>query len=263
MDRLRLPTFRSFPRTRESRAAKTESAGCAPGSPLSPGRAGIICLIILSSTAALAQTPATLGDSAKAVLGTWEFSNADRDKICTAVFTSDRTAVGFKVEFDKNCGSLFPLVNDVAGWTYPENDLLNLLNADGRALVEFSEVEDGIFEAPTPGVGVLFLQNPAAAGSPPKPPEQLAGDWAIVPGSGAPLCVVTLATAAVQDGLAITIKPGCDPAIARLNWSLWRIDRDELMLVPARGNPWRFEEVDANTWRRVPETADALLLVRQ
>jgi hypothetical protein len=210
-----------------------------------------------------AQTPPVLGDSAKAVIGTWEFSNADRDKICTAVFSGDRTVVGFKVEFDKNCASLFPLVNDVAGWTYPENDLLNLLNAGGKALVEFSEVEDGIFEAPTPGVGVLFLQNPAAAGPPPKPPEQLAGDWAIVPGNGAPLCIVTLATAAAQDGLAITIKPGCDPAIARLNWTLWRIDRDELMLVPARGKPWRFEEVDANTWRRVPESANAMMLVRQ
>jgi hypothetical protein len=210
-----------------------------------------------------AQTPPVLGESAKAVIGTWEFSNADRDKICTAVFSGDRTAVGFKVEFDKNCGSLFPLVNDVAGWTYPENDLLNLLNAEGRALIEFSEVEDGIFEAPTPGVGVLFLQNPAAAGAPPKPPEQVAGDWAIMRGNGPPLCQVTLAATAVPDGLAITVKPGCDPAIARLNWRLWRIDRDELMLVSESGNPWRFEEVDAKTWRRVPESMSAYTLVRQ
>ena len=81
--------------------------------------------------------------------------------------------------------------------------------------------------------------------------------------NGAPLCVLTLAATAVQDGLAITVKPGCDPAIARLNWTLWRIDRDELMLVSARGNPWRFEEVDANTWRRVPESVAAFTLVRQ
>ena len=54
-------------------------------------------------------------------------------------------------------------MNDIAGWTYPNNDLLKLLDAQGRPLVEFSEVEDGIFEAPTPGVGVLFLQAPAAA----------------------------------------------------------------------------------------------------
>jgi hypothetical protein len=223
----------------------------------------LIGLAVLAAAPASAQTPAALGDSAKAVVGTWEFSNADRDKICTVTFKSDRTPGGFEVEFDKNCGNLFPLVNDVVAWKFPENDLLRLLDADGRSLVEFSEVEDGIYEAPTPGVGVLFLQSPAAAGPPPKPPEQVAGDWAIVRGSGPPLCQLTLATTAAQDGLAITIKPGCDPAIARLNLTRWRIDRDELMLVPARGNPLRFEAVDAKTWRRIPETADAILLVRQ
>jgi len=217
--------------------------------------------------ATLAQTPAAqstiLGDSAKAMIGSWEFSNADRDKICTATFKSDPTKVGFKIEFDKNCAELFPLVSGVAGWTFPENDLLRLVDAQGKALVEFSEVEDGIYEAPTPGLGVLFLQNAAAAAPPPKPPEQVAGEWAIVRGNGKPLCRLTLATAAVQDGLALSVKPGCDPAIARLNLVQWRIDGDEVMLVPSRGNPWRFEEVDAKTWRRVPETADAITLVRQ
>src|ERR1019366_2628788 len=197
------------------------------------------------------------------MIGAWEFSNADRDKICTITLKPDPVPVGFKAEFDKNCGTLFPLVNDIAGWNFPENDLLRLLDAQGKSLVEFSEVEDGIYEAPTPGVGVLFLQNAAAAAPVSKPPEQVAGDWAVVHGSGAPLCHLTLATMAAQDGLALTVKPGCDPAIARLNLTLWRIDRDELMLVPARGNPWRFEEVDANTWRRIPEGADAIMLVRQ
>ena len=144
------------------------------------------------------------------MIGTWEFSNADRDKICTATFKSDPTKVGFKVEFDKNCAELFPLVSDVAGWTFPDNDLLRLLDAQGKALVEFSEVEDGIYEAPTPGLGVLFLQNAAAAGPPPKPPEQVAGDWAIMRGSGAPLCRLTLATTALRDGFCLTVKPGCD-----------------------------------------------------
>ena len=229
-------------------------------------RLALIALALLGTTgAAPAQTPATLGESAKAVIGSWEFSNADRDKKCTATFSGERNAVGFKVEFDANCASQFPLVADIVGWKFPDNDLLYLLDASGKALVEFSEVEDGIYEAPTPGVGVLFLQNAAAAAAapPPKPPEQVAGDWAIVRGNGAPLCRLTLATTAAQDGLALTVKPGCDPAIARLNLTLWRIDRDELMLVPTRGNPWRFEEVDAKTWRRVPETTDPIMLVRQ
>ena len=211
---------------------------------------------------ALAQ-PAGLCESAKRLIGTWEFSNADRDRICTATFKSDPTPFGFKIEFDSNCPSLFPLVREIAGWKFPENDLLYMVDSRGRIIVEFSEVEDGIFEAPTPGVGVLFLQNAAAAGAPPKPPEQLAGDWAIVRKAGAPVCSLTLAMTKASDGFAVAVKPGCEAAIARLNFAQWRIDRDQIMLVPSRGNPWRFEEVDNTTWRRVPESADQITLVRQ
>ena len=220
-------------------------------------------LALVVGGAAFAQSPPTLGNSAKAVIGTWEFSNADRDKICTATFKSDPTSVGFKVEFDKNCVNLFPIIADVAGWIFPDNDLLRFIDAQRKTLIEFSEVEDGIYEAPTPGLGVLFLQSAAAAGPPPKPPGEVAGDWAIVRGNGAPLCRLTLATAPAGDALALTVRPGCDASIARLNFSAWRIDRDELMLVPARGNPWRFEQVDNASWRRLPESGDQIMLVRQ
>ena len=74
------------------------------------------------------------------------------------------SAVGYALTFDANCPTLFPLVRQHCGLEISaENDLLYLVDAQGRALVEFSEVEDGIFEAPTPGTGVLFLQNPANA----------------------------------------------------------------------------------------------------
>jgi len=214
------------------------------------------------ANAALAQAPSPLGESAQRMIGSWEFSNADRDRTCTATFKGDRAPPGLKVEFDANCANLFPLVRDIAAWKFPDNDLLYLLDAKGKSVVEFSEVEDGIFEAPTPGVGVLFLQN-AAAGVPPRPPEQITGDWAIVRKSGSPVCILTLAISKASDGFAIAVKPGCDAAIARLNFTQWRIDSDQLMLVPARGNPWRFEEVDNTIWRRVPESADQITLVRQ
>jgi len=213
------------------------------------------------ASAALAQGPSSLGESAQRMIGSWEFSNADRDRTCTATFKSDQGPAGFKVEFDANCGNLFPLVRDIAGWKFPENDLLYLVDARGKSVVEFSEVEDGIFEAPTPGVGVLFLQNAAAAGAPPKPAEEVAGDWSIMRKS-VPVCGLTLAMTKVGDDLAVKVKPGCEAAITRLNLSRWRIDRDELLLLPARGNPWRFEEVDNVTWRRVPESADQITLVR-
>lgn len=227
--------------------------------------AGVVAfaLLVASVFPAAAQTPAALGDSAKGLLGNWEFSNADRDKICTATFKGDRTAVGFKVEFDSNCAGLFPLVNDVVGWTFPDNDLLRLVDAQGRALVEFSEVESGIYEAPTPGVGVLFLQNAAAAGGPPPTlPEQVAGNWIVMQGDKA-LCSLTLAATAVKDAFALTLKPGCDAGFVRLGFAQWRLDRGELMLLPARGNTWRFEEIDNVTWRRLSESVEQITLVKQ
>jgi hypothetical protein len=222
----------------------------------------IACAFAVSAAAqALAQT-ATLGDSAKALIGTWEFSNADRDKICSATFKSDATKLGFKVEFEKKCAELFPVVSDVAAWTFPDNDLLRFVDSQGKALVEFSEVEDGIYEAPTPGLGVLFLQKPGA-GSQPKPAEQIAGDWAVTRRGGPPICILTLSANAVKDGLALSVKPGCDAAIVRLNFTQWKLDDDELLLLPVRGTPWRFEDDDNNGWRRVPAGADQYTLTRQ
>jgi hypothetical protein len=209
---------------------------------------------------AMAQSP--MSDSGKALLGSWEFSNADRDKVCQATFKADATKAGFKVEFDADCATKFTLVNDVAGWTFPEGDLLRLVDAQGKTLVEFSEVESGIYEAPTPGVGVLFLQNAATVGPPPKPAEQVAGEWTVTR-RGAPVCGLTLSATPAKDAYTLIVKPGCDAAVTRLNFAQWRLDREELTLMPARGNPWRFEEVDNGTWRRTPETADQYMLVRQ
>ncbi len=81
--------------------------------------------------------------------------------------------------------------------------------------------------------------------------------------AGKPLCQFTLATDPAGDGMAIKIKPGCEPTLARLNFTQWKIDRDELMLMPAKGSAWRFGEADINSWRRVPEGANPYSLVRQ
>jgi protease inhibitor Inh len=233
-------------------------------------RAAGFAAILWAAAPAFAQAPQpaqpsvpTLGDSAKDLIGSWEFSNAERDKICTATFAGKRTKVGFEVTFNDGCNKLFPLVDDIGGWVFPDNDLLRLVDAEGRALIEFSEVEDGIYEAPTPGLGVLFLQNPAAAaGTPAKLPDQMAGDWTIRRGDK-PVCSVTLSITSEKDGLGLTVKPGCDQTIARLAFTVWRLDRGVLVFSPARGAAWRFEEIENDTWRRLPETADQITLVRQ
>lgn len=223
----------------------------------------IALVAIALGAPASAQTAPPLGESVKNMIGTWEFSNAERDKICTATFKSDPAKVGSKVEFDAKCAGLFPLVANIVGWKYPDNDLLYLLDAQGEALVEFSEVEDGIFEAPTPDVGVLFLQNPAAANPTTKPPEQVAGHWRLLRGNGAALCDFALTATPAKNGLALSVQPGCDAAIAKLAFRQWRLDKGELVLVPAKGASWRFVEIDDNSWAKVPESVDQIRLVRQ
>jgi Protease inhibitor Inh len=210
---------------------------------------------------AQAQTNATLSDSVKAMVGTWEFSNAERDKTCTAKFTTDPARIGFRVTFDADCAKLFPLVRQIVGWKFPQEDLLYMLDARGKALMEFSEVEDGIYEAPTPGLGVLFLQNAAAAAASPKSEPttgEVAGNWAVVRDDGTSICVLTLA----KGGLAVTAQPGCDPSIVKFNFTQWRMDQDELVLIPANGDTLRFEDADGN-WRQISDAAGQLLLVRQ
>lgn len=218
--------------------------------------------LALFAVPALAQSRPPLGDSARNMLGSWEFSSADRERLCTATFKPDAAAGGLKVEFDPNCAAAYPLVAGIAAWKFPDNDLLYLLDADGKALAEFSEVEDGIFEAPTPGAGVLFLQRPNAAGGPDAKPEDVAGDWIMRRGT-ATLCAFTLSTAPQGEGLSLAVKPGCAGSVAQLGFAQWRLDNGELLFVPARGQPWRFESAADNRWSRVPETADGFTLARQ
>jgi hypothetical protein len=223
----------------------------------------IIFGLVFLALAAVSAQAQTINEQAKAMLGTWEFSTAERDKICNITFKADRGASGYRVEFDAKCVADFPLLRDVAGWTYSDNDLLNFVDPRGKSLVEFSEVESGMYEAPTPGFGVLFLQNAAEAAVQPVPLERVTGDWALMRGPGKPLCVFTLTTDPADEGFAVRVKPDCDASIARLNLVRWRLDRDELLLMPVRGNTWRFEQEDANTWERVPETVNPYRLVRQ
>ena len=204
-----------------------------------------------------------INEQAKTMIGTWEFSNAERDKVCSVAFKADRAAAGYRLEFDPKCIDDFPLLRDVAGWTHPDNDLLSFVDARGKSMVEFSEVETGMYEAPTPGFGVLFLQNAADAGTQPVLLAQMTGDWALMRGAGKPLCTFTLTADPANEGFALTVKPDCDQTIARLRFVRWRLDRDELTIAPASGAAWRFLQEDPDNWERVPESANPYRLVRQ
>jgi hypothetical protein len=222
---------------------------------------GFILLAICCGEAA-AQPPGP-SDAAKAMAGTWEFTNADRDKTCTITLRIDPVAAGMRAEFDKACAAKFPFIGEVAAWTMAENDFLRLVDGKGGPVLEFSEVESGVYEAPRPGEGILFIQNAGAAGPQPRTAEEVTGEWTIVRGAGKPICALTLSNTAAGEDFAVRVRPPCDAFVTRFGPATWQMERGELLLKPAKGRPWRFEEQDATTWQRVPATADPVLLVRK
>jgi hypothetical protein len=232
-------------------------------------RCALLAAVLLTAGAlgAVAQAPTPVAaqpdDAAKAMVGTWEFTNADRDKTCTLTFRIDPAAAGMKLDFDRACAGLFPFIREISGWTFAEGDFLRLLDAKGTPVLEFSEVENKVFEAPRPGEGILFIQNAGASGPPARTAAEVTGDWTIQRRARRPICTLALTSTASGEDFAVRVAPPCDALVTRFGPATWQVERGELVLKNARGQVWRFEETDANTWSRVPATADPVLLVRK
>jgi hypothetical protein len=210
------------------------------------------------------QQPSQSGDPVADMIGPWELSNADHDKSCKLNFRKDTAPNGHKLDVDKNCPNVFPSTKDIVAWSIDNFGGLRLLDGNGEAVIELSGVEGGMFDGFKPEEGRYVLQAAAAVQT--RSADDLVGEWAIVRGAGKPICMLTLSNnpAAVGgDYLAIKVKPGCDALVTRFGPTAWRMDNSEVVLSSPRGQSWRFEENDLNTWQRVPETPDPFLLVRQ
>jgi len=205
-------------------------------------------------------------DAASAVVGSWEFSNADHDKVCHITFRAEAASSGGRrVDIDKNCPNLFPSTKKIAAWAIDDYGDLRLIDAQGDAVIELTQVEGGMYDGFSPEEGRYILQSAAAA--PLSSADDMVGDWAIARSPAKPICMLTLSNSPADPGaadvLTLKVKPGCDPSVVRFNPTGWRMQEGDLMLLSARGQSWQFEENDANTWQRVPESSDPILLVRQ
>jgi len=209
------------------------------------------------------QNPMAPSDPVSALVGgTWEFSNADHDRICKFNFRADTVPGGYKLDIDRNCPNLFPPTKTITAWSVDKYGSLRLLDSRGNAIIELSEVESGIYDGFDPQQGRYVMQSATAA--PVRSADDLVGEWAIARGTGQPICALTLDHASAGgDNYVLKVKPGCDAQVVRFGPVSWRISDGELVVSSSRGQTWRFEENDANTWQRVPETADPFLLVRQ
>ena len=221
--------------------------------------------IALATLLALAP-PARSQDTSslkKGMVGQWELSTTERSKTCVVTMKGDASPQGFKLELEPACAASLPFTKDITGWSVKGLDIVRLQDATGQSVIDFTEVESGIFEGLRTGEGVYILQNLAAARSLAKSMDQMIGDWAMVRGNGQTVCGLTLTnTEASQDNFQVFLKPKCDPTISAFAPTQWRLDHGQMILMSRTGQTWQFEADDNAQWRRVPDSADGLIMMR-
>jgi hypothetical protein len=199
----------------------------------------------------------------KDMVGQWELSTTERSKTCVVTLKSDSSPQGFKLELEPACAAALPFTRDIAAWSIKGLDIVRLQDAAGQPVIDFTEVESGIFEGLRQGEGVYILQNLAAARSLAKSMDQMIGDWSMVRGNGQTVCGLTLTnTEAGADNFQVFLKPKCDPAISAFAPTQWRLDHGQMILMSKNGQTWQFEADDNAQWRRVPDSADGLVMMR-
>jgi hypothetical protein len=220
-----------------------------------------LAMLTIVGSAASAQDAATLK---KDMIGQWELSTTERSRTCVVTLKGDTSPQGLKLDLEPGCATSLPFTKDISAWTIAGLDIVRLQNASGQPVIDFTEVESGIFEGRRENEGIYILQNLVAARSLAKSMDQMIGDWAFVRGNGQAICGITLTNTEVPpDNFQVFLKPKCDPAIASFRPKVWRLEHGEILLISASGEMWHFQADDNAQWRLVPDSANPLILVRQ
>lgn len=228
-------------------------------------RAGLCFALLLSGLASIAPAFAqTAADLTKTMIGQWELSTAGRDRTCVMTLRSDASPSGLRLDMEKECPTALPFTKEIAGWAVKGLDIVRLQNGRGEPVVDFTEVESGIFEGLRANEGVYLLQTLAAARALSRSADQLIGDWSIMRSNDRVVCALTLTnTDAGNNNFQVFVKPRCEAPVSVFAPVFWRLERGELLMTSAKGEIWRFEADDSAQWRRVPDSADPFVLVKR
>ena len=105
------------------------------------------------------QSPAQDASSLKkGMVGQWELSTTERSKTCVVTLKGDTTSQGMKLELEPGCASALPFSKEIAAWSIKGLDIVRLQDTSGQPVIDFTEVESGIFEGLRQGEGIYILQ---------------------------------------------------------------------------------------------------------
>jgi Protease inhibitor Inh len=220
----------------------------------------VLAALVVCASQLWAQDATTLK---KDMIGQWELSTTERSKTCVVTLKGDTTPQGLKLELEPACAAALPFTKEITAWSVKGLDIVRLQDAAGASVIDFTEVESGILEGLRQGEGIYILQNLAAARSLAKSMDQMIGDWSMVRGNGLAICGLTLTNnEADKDNFQVFLKPKCDPAISAFAPTQWRLEHGQMLLLSQSGETWQFEADDNAQWRRVPDSADPLIMLR-
>jgi hypothetical protein len=227
-------------------------------------RFGVMLAALLALAAASpARSQQDASTLKKDMIGQWELATTDRSKTCVVTLKQEPASQGLKLELEPGCAAALPFTKGITAWNIKGLDIVRLQDAAAESVIDFTEVEAGIFEGLRQGEGVYILQNLAAARSLAKSMDQMIGDWSMVRGNGQAICGLTLTnTEAGQDNFQVFLKPKCDAAVAAFAPTQWRLDHGQMLLMSQSGETWQFEADDNAQWRKVPDSADPLIMLR-
>ena len=158
--------------------------------------------------------------------------------------------------------TLFPLVRDIAAWNFPTTICCISSTRRARRWSNSARSKTASSRRRRRASACCSCRTRPTPAPPPKPPEQVAGDWAIVRGTGPPLCA----------------DAGDDHGERRFcgRGEAWLRSGDRAAQFHAMADRPRRTDAGAGArqsvalrgdrqrhWRRVPESADQITLVRQ
>ncbi|WGJ14604.1 AprI/Inh family metalloprotease inhibitor [Methylocapsa sp. D3K7] len=234
---------------------------------------------------------ATLPVNGQDLAGVWDLSSESSNSKCRIALRAGQSASGRQqITIPLSCLKAFPDLAPVAAWEVTGEGHLNLFDAAGQTVLDFTPEESRLFHASGPQGGVYHLAvlqtapqkkdlsgrgagtalapiTPAAAkkDTPPAaiPAADMAGRYSILRDGGKDTgCMLTLESQAKgPGGKKASLAPGCrDQGIVIFDPAGWQIVNGRLMLTARKGHKTSLDVQPDGSWKKDPKEGKSLIL---
>jgi Protease inhibitor Inh len=229
---------------------------------------------------------ATLPGSGQDLAGVWDLSSESSNSKCRIALRAGQSASGRQqITIPLSCLKAFPDLAPVTAWEVTGEGHLDLFDAAGQTVLDFTPKESKLFHASGPQGGVYHLAvlqtapqkkdlsgkgapiTPAAAkkDTPPAaiPAADMAGRYSILRDGGKDTgCMLTLESQAKGlGGKKASLAPGCrDQGIVIFDPAGWQIVNGRLILTARKGHKTDLELQPDGSWKKDPKEGKSLTL---